>query len=189
MTTNYDGFMTSALQARGRQVDRELCRWNREVERRLPRYMSDSPTEQNPVVFHLHGHTDVYASMVLTEDDYIEFIVAAAQDLQRVLPARIQEALTWSSLLFVGYSLNDWNFRVLLRSLMKQMYGGPATKRLSVSVQLPPDTDLRTPERRADAEDFLCDYLGTSRVQVHWGNSRDFLGLLRDKSGLVSSVR
>lgn len=53
-------------------------------------------------------------SVVLTENDYVDFF---AQDLLNRIPTRILELLRTSRLLFLGYSLEDWNFRVLLRKL------------------------------------------------------------------------
>src|SRR5205085_12621647 len=100
---------------------REVCRWNKRIRDKLggraralkasARLESDV---QRPVVFHLHGHTGLAESMVLTEDDYLDFLINLARD-DDLLPHRIQEAFTSTSLLFVGYSLSDWNFRVLFR--------------------------------------------------------------------------
>ena len=75
------------------------------------------PTQANPVVFHLHGHYDVPESLVLTEDDYLDFLVAVSRD-DGLLPHQIQKALAGASLLFLGYRLADWNFRVIHRGLV-----------------------------------------------------------------------
>jgi len=40
---------------------------------------------------------------------------------QHILPPRIQEAFTDSTLLFLGYGLADWNFRVLFRALVEYL--------------------------------------------------------------------
>jgi len=53
-------------------------------------------------------------SVVLTENDYIDFL---AQDILGRIPDTILELLRASRLLFLGYALEDWNFRVLLRKL------------------------------------------------------------------------
>ena len=63
--------------------------------------------------------------MVASEDDYLDFLVNVSKDLaisptgpnQRVmLPLPIRTAVSTTTLLFVGYSLADVNFRVMLRS-------------------------------------------------------------------------
>ena len=56
----------------------------------------------------------VVDSVVLTENDYVDFF---AQDLLNKIPAKILELLRTARLLFLGYALEDWNFRVLLRKL------------------------------------------------------------------------
>jgi hypothetical protein len=133
MTTNYDDFVVQALESRYRDPKRELCRWNALVKDYPSIFESEpgfTPTPANPVVFHLHGHDKVPESLVLTEDDYLGFLanISSQQDL---LPARIKQALAVDSLLFIGYSLADWNFRVLIRGLR-------TVGRLSVVVLLPP---------------------------------------------------
>ncbi len=180
ITTNYDDLLFKAVDRRHPgQVTREVARWNREVERRAGEFTAREPRPDKPLVFHLHGHTEMLASMLVTEDDYVEFVTAVARTRDNVVPPVIQEALSWSSLLFVGYSLNDWNFHVLLRLLMKDLAGGQ--ERLNVSVQLPPHDRAIMPERRDRAEAFIAAYLDATEVQVHWGDARDFLNELNQK--------
>jgi len=53
-------------------------------------------------------------SLILTENDYVDFF---AQDILSRIPATILELLRTRRFLFMGYSLEDWNFRVLLKKL------------------------------------------------------------------------
>jgi hypothetical protein len=53
-------------------------------------------------------------SIVLTEADYIDFL---SRDVLKTMPAQLAALLRRSSLLFLGYSLTDWNFRVLLQRI------------------------------------------------------------------------
>ncbi len=55
-------------------------------------------------------------SIVLTESDYIEFL---EDDRLNKVPSRILDLMRRSNLLFLGYSLEDWNFRVLLQRLQR----------------------------------------------------------------------
>jgi hypothetical protein len=178
LTTNYDRFMTRALEALVPEVTTLVCRWNYETRLGEPQ-LTTTPTPERPLVFHLHGVASNLASMLLTEDDYVDFLMEAQADLAQVVPCPIQEALGTTSLLFVGYSLNDWNFRVLMRSVMRKI--NKSSKRMNVSVQLPPGDDSIAPDRRDDAEAFLCDYLGTEQVTVHWGDAKAFLAELRQR--------
>ncbi len=165
MTTNYDDFMLAALERAGKQPKRELCRWNRSPalkEQRPVLTPAFKPTAEAPVVFHLHGHLSIPESIVLTEDDYLDFLVAIAGE-PKLLPHQIKKALAGASLLFVGYRLADWNFRVLHRGLV--MAGEQSLRRLSVTVQLRPND----PER-----EYLEKYFGVMNVRVYWGTAQDF---------------
>lgn len=178
LTTNYDRFMTRALELVVPEVTTRVCRWNYETRLSEEELMAE-PTSDRPLVYHLHGVASNIASMLLTEDDYVDFLMEAQADLTQVVPAPIQEALGTTSLLFAGYSLNDWNFRVLMRSVMRKI--NKSSKRMNISVQLPPSDDSIARDRREEAEGFLCDYLGTEQVTVHWGNAREFLVELRQR--------
>src|SRR5205807_1593444 len=108
------------------------------------------PTPQEPLVYHLHGHLDVVESLVLTEDDYFDFLVNIPQI---GIPPMVQEALSATSLLFVGYRLADWNFRVLFRGFVELTQA--SDRRLSVTVQLPP---VQSAEMRDRAMQYLGRY-------------------------------
>jgi hypothetical protein len=183
LTTNYDRFMTRALEMLVPEVTTVVCRWNYET-RIAEESLVGVPTSGRPLVYHLHGVATNLASMLLTEDDYVDFLMEAQADLAQVVPCSIQEALGTTSLLFVGYGLNDWNFRVLLRSVMRKI--NKSSKRMNLSVQLPPGDDSIAPDRRDEAEAFLCDYLGTEQVTVYWGDAREFLAELRQRRESVS---
>jgi hypothetical protein len=126
ITTNYDDQLFAAIrhhgQAWGRIPAFEICKWNESpsIQPNLfERGSNFKPSVQTPVIYHLHGHTSVRNSLVLTEDDYLDFLVNMSKDIAHFLPPRIQEAITVSSILFVGYSLTDPDFRVLFRGLRR----------------------------------------------------------------------
>lgn len=102
ITTNYDDSMYRALKAVGKDPRREVCRWNHSPA--LAQEVSPfadgayTPTPANPLVYHLHGHLGVPESLVLTEDDYLDFLVAIARD-PTILPHQIQRGLAGTSLL------------------------------------------------------------------------------------------
>jgi hypothetical protein len=130
----------------------------------------------NPVVFHMHGHYDIPESMVLSEDDYLDFLVNVSRD-QGLVPPRIQEAMAGTSLLFIGYSLADWNFRVIFRGLVGSLEGG--LRRINVAVQLPPVGEEQ--ELLEVQQKYLSEYFGTIKVYVYWGHAKDFVKDLRKR--------
>jgi hypothetical protein len=181
ITTNYDDFMIQALKNRKRDAKQDFCRWNKYVSEeqsvfdRQPDYV---PTVANPLVFHLHGACRVPESLVLTEDDYLDFIVSVSRD-QSVIPAQIQKALTGTSLLFLGYRMADWDFRVLFRSLIS--YTTLSTAKAHVSVQLLPLGANYSDEQKAQAQDYLDRYFEKLDTRIYWGTCREFAAELRKR--------
>ena len=59
-------------------------------------------------------------SIVVTEQDYIDFL---DKNTTQRLPIQVQKMLQQSQFLFLGYSLVDWNFRLLLHRLRENQVG------------------------------------------------------------------
>ena len=53
-------------------------------------------------MFHLYGHLDTAQSLVLTEDDYFDFLIAVSADMKRIPPG-ITCPSAKTNLLFLGY--------------------------------------------------------------------------------------
>jgi SIR2-like protein len=185
LTTNYDGLMLAALKARGKKPRRELCGWNDLVRETEPSLLDAgfAPTAAAPLVYYLHGQYELPQSMVLTEDDYLAFLVRISTDnTVRLLPSKIRSALATTSLLFVGYSLSDWDFRVLFRGLMGSL--GSTLGMTSIAVQLDPSSADEPEERRRHAQTYLNSYfekIQTIKVRLFWGDVRDFSRELRQR--------
>jgi hypothetical protein len=181
MTTNYDDFMVQALKKRKRDPKQELCRWNKRVENQPSVLYSDpsfTPTVANPIVFHLHGHLGVEDSIVLTEDDYLDFLVNISAN-KDVLPLSIQAAFPKKTLLFLGYRIADWDFRVLYRSLVQ--YFELSGQRRHISVQLVPGVGKISDENKVKAEAHLSHYFDGLNIAVYWGTCREFALELRNR--------
>ena len=56
--------------------------------------------------------------LVVTDEDYINFMSnALSEDREKKhLPLHLEALLTTSTILFLGYSLEDWNFRLLFKA-------------------------------------------------------------------------
>lgn len=165
ITTNYDDFLVRALVSRNRNPHRVVCCWNSSIEPSIP----EPPTTAGPWVFHLHGSDDDPQSIVLTEDDYVDFLVQM-QD-REVLPHYVEKALNNTQLLFMGYSLTDWTFRVLYRGVVLSRPN--SQQRTHVAVQLP--------RGEAAAEEYLNKYFGDMKVRVFWGTAKEFVSELRER--------
>ena len=180
LTTNYDDFMVKALASRHKDPKRELCQWNKLV-RGTPSVFDPAsdydPTPANPVVYHLHGHNEVPESIVLTDDDYLDFLVSISST-EALLPPRIQKAINGSSLLFIGYSLSDWTFRVLYRGLVSATE--KSMRRISVTVQLPPPSG-DDPEVGQNIQKYIDQLFGEADMKVGWCTAREFCAELRQR--------
>ncbi len=117
--------------------------------------------------------------MVLTEDDYFDYLIGTSAD--RLTPPEVESALVDNSLLFLGFRLTDWHFRVLFRLMMSL----PGRERLEqyhhVAVQL--DPDMQTMADVEGAKAYLAEYFGKeANIDIYWGSAEEFLGALRDES-------
>lgn len=57
-------------------------------------------------------------SFVITEDHYVDCIAHA--DIDRLFPVMLAQKIRRSHFLFLGYSLRDWNVRVMLYRLRRE---------------------------------------------------------------------
>jgi hypothetical protein len=183
ITTNYDDFMYQALLDRGRAPQRAICPWytknQAEIREATALFRKDAgynPESMRPIVYHLHGHYTIPESLVVTEDDYIDFLVRLSGD-PGLLPPVIQSALMSKMLLFVGYGLADWTFRVIFRGLLSTR--PPWAGHSHVSVQLPPSSSGALDERPARIQEYLGRYFGEQNISICWKAARDFSAELR----------
>lgn len=106
VTTNYDRLMCDALRFRDRDPMRLTCRWNESIDKGAT---PKSPTVASPWVFHLHGADEEPQSMVLTEDDYVDFLVRCQRDpkyfrIRSCGPCRIPRCCSWVTVCLIGRS-------------------------------------------------------------------------------------
>jgi hypothetical protein len=191
LTTNYDDFMVRALSSAGRKPRALRCPWYPTASFSAADFdpPAGSTAVEAPIVYYLHGNSGEPESIVLTEDDYIQFLIALAEERNQeyvttrvtLIPPAVQEVLSRTSLLFIGYSLRDWNFQVLLHGILKEL--PPTHKRRHVSVQvLPVDSSANECERRR-AMEYLDSYFDDLRVSVYWGTAREFFAELNSRMG------
>ncbi|NMO90369.1 SIR2 family protein [Actinomycetospora sp. TBRC 11914] len=77
----------------------------------------DIDLSERHLIAKIHGAVEADAtddSYVITEDHYVDYISRAGENF---FPVTMQRKLVRSHFLFLGYSLRDWNFRVMLYRL------------------------------------------------------------------------
>lgn len=118
---------------------------------------SEKPNgDSKVIIYKLHGTAKLQLgqstvdSIVLTESDYVDFL--AKEGLNS--PPPLLDRLRHSRLLFLGYSLTDWNLRVLLR-------------RIQVDRQRTGEEPLRHWAFQKNPQAVECDFWHHRGVNVH----------------------
>jgi hypothetical protein len=151
VTTNYDDVLERAF----RQVEEpfDLVTYDAEGQQRgkfthhrhdgpsttiyEPNAYFDLTTDERTVILKIHGAVDradqTRDSYVITEDHYIDYL--ARTDVSKLFPVTLVEKLRRSHCLFLGYSLRDWNLRVILN----RIWGDETLRSKSWAIQRNPD--------------------------------------------------
>jgi hypothetical protein len=133
ITTNYDQLLESALRAAGKDPRVSVYTPRLEPTRDFP-----NPAVQSPVVFKIHGDIDQEESIVVTDEDYIRFLLRMSnKEPYDPVPLKLKADLTEWTTVFVGYSLLDYNLRLLFQALRWGI--DPAYRPDMYSVDFAPD--------------------------------------------------
>lgn len=179
----------AALREAGKDPVEEVCRWRPDVYD-WPRSIFEAepgyvPSAEHPLVFHVFGRLEVPDSLVITEDDYMEFMIRTAED-KSLVPPPVRAALADSALLLLGFNLQDYDVRVLLRTLVGQEGAQRLYRYTHVAAQVDPSADVLSPER---ARRYLERYFGKFRqpsIDIYWGTVDEFAA---DLSAVLGPVR
>jgi hypothetical protein len=138
VTTNYDDLLEQAFDLAGREHDRvvhtigrrfgEQVLWwphgAEEPQRKHPNKL-DLDLSATTVIYKMHGAVDRRLASrdqyVITEDDYIDFLTRLTR--RRAVPAVFAEPFQSRHFLFLGYGLRDWNLRVVLNGIERDVSG------------------------------------------------------------------
>ncbi|MBN6052928.1 SIR2 family protein, partial [Nonomuraea sp. RK-328] len=181
ITTNYDDFLQQELARASKTPNVAICPWHQQIDHSEELLGSEAgwnPGPEAPLVYHLHGNMRQPQSMVLTTDDYEEFITSLVAD-QSIIPPVIRAALTTRSLLFIGYGMRDMTFRTIFTGLQRVLPG--IVRRRHVSVQLPPYCDPLG--AMPPTTDYLADRFEKWRISIYWGTITEFTAELRRRLG------
>jgi hypothetical protein len=174
VTTDWTDLLQAALRDSGRSPSTTAFNWKGPEERVRP----ERPTVERPLVYHLFGRLDDPPSLVLSEDDYFSWLYAWASRRSRSVPPSVLEALAGKSLLFLGYILDNWDFRVLFQTIWN--LGGSALLRRNqhVAVQFRRESQMFEP---TVVKEYMESYFGRANVSIYWGGNREFLIGLRHR--------
>jgi hypothetical protein len=132
LTTNYDDVLERAFAEADEPVDVVTYEARRNEQRFVhvrpegervaiadaARYR-EFALEERSVILKIHGDVDrddsEHDTFVITEDHYIDYL--AGESVRALIPAYLMRRIRESDLLFLGYSMRDWNLRVILRQI------------------------------------------------------------------------
>jgi hypothetical protein len=99
--------------------------------------------------------------------------VRISRDQETILPMNVLSEISRHSFLFLGYKIEDWEFRVILQGLLKPIsqIGGA---KLHVGVQL----EVGESPSADRVIDYLRRYLGRFNIEIYWGSSQQFVAEL-----------
>lgn len=167
ITTSYHDFLKVALESVGKKPQFEVFRWRDGLESIPSIFAAGStydPDPRHPLIYHLFGFDRWPASLVLTEDDYLDFLTNIFKD-GRILPPCVRRTLTESSLVMIGYRPRDWDFRTLFRGIIAPRPF--STIKASVAIQVEKsDTNLH---------EYIEKYMRQARFAIEWCEPGEFI--------------
>ncbi len=198
VNAGFDLVLPFALAAAGRRPKLLFPSWratDQSHAHRKPSAASDArgersaepyrPSVDHPVVFQAFGvdRKDAQDSLVLTEDDILDYLIVA----RRLLPAVVEGEMMQSSLIFLGFPLRGLAFHALFRLLLSLEGSTKIANHAHVGVQVDPaEHSLEDVER---AREYLKGYLHTASptIEVYWGDAADFLSELQERMRAIEA--
>lgn len=148
VTTNYDQHFERAYEKEfkrrpgviiysgGRDPNDKSAKLHQGLDKDQEFWLPQKPT----YLYKMHGCISqaTEQNLVITEEDYINFLTnALSYDENKRILHYLRGQIALSSILFVGYSLSDWNFRVIFKATAE----GKGTKSFAVQYHKPPNND------------------------------------------------
>jgi len=183
LNASYETMLLRVLKAEGRSPEPVFGPWRGAEVVQKPQPKTASPNSDNPWVYHIFGVFGKPDTMVLTEDDFFDYLIASSR-LNLLLPALISKLME-SSLVFLGFRLDDWRFRVLYRLIVTQQGAAALSGRCHVGVQVNPGEQSVADVHRAIR--YMTKYFqgGNSSnapsISIYWGSPTDFLRQLQQQ--------
>lgn len=140
VVTNYDTLVEQAFRAANKPYDLVIYPAERKdmanailwwphgepaPRDRLPNALDrDIDLTKTTVIYKMHGtvvrETQDMDQFVITEEDYVDFL--SRMITNAAVPSLFYPYFRERSFLFLGYSLRDWNLRVVLKNLSRNLY-------------------------------------------------------------------
>lgn len=196
-TTSHHDFLERALADAGKHPRIQVCACFGDAYSQRPEIewfglpptsgedLDAEATEVAPIVYHLYGIEKYPATLVISEDDYIEFLVTISAN-RDALPLRLRRALAQSSMLLLGYRLPSWEFRVLFQGIIKRVLETTKTPdKPNLAIQLHPPAEWKPDSE--EMEQYLKEAKGyleklfQPEFMVEWDSTAGFAQRLLER--------
>lgn len=147
--------------------------------RKSREFRSAEFTVEHPLIYHLYGHPQDSSSLVITENDLIEFLTNVVRK-SPPLPEQITGILSHpdSTCLFVDLGFKNWYLRVLMRSL-----GLVNHNEKSVALE-PPEFFAQAKQHQT-----MLYFSGGNTMEFHQDSLNDFAVCLRGAYEAIAEPR
>jgi hypothetical protein len=175
ITTSYSNFLELALRKAGKSPRRQICFYTGQKIKDISNHLPDgnyNPDPTHPAVYYLFGMEEYKPTLVLSEDDYLDFLMRADGVIgAQNFPSPLSLALSESRLLLLGYSLQNWDFRTLFRLILK--FRQETRKKPSIAIQFKPSLGQKDYEERS--VNYLERYFDAQKFKIRWSGTEKFI--------------
>jgi hypothetical protein len=186
VTTARDNLLRDALRAEGKVPRSLVTRWKKLDGIPLERFYAEpgfTPSVKEPVVLHVFGNLEFPDTLVVSQDDYFDFLVGLTQRQGHSdapgLPLFLSSQLASSSLVFLGFRVDDWDFRILYRTIRLnegfQNRGDGDLTRVAVQIDPEEGASIEPYGARRYLEEF---FRKTTDTAIVWGSAEAFVAEL-----------
>lgn len=185
VNANRDNLLNDALVEQGKKPHIQLCTWRSSGDLGITygplAGLDYVPSVDEPLIFHVFGNYSYPESLVITEDDYFEFLMGVTRNEtlgKNGIPHAVTRAISTSGWLLLGFQAEDWDFRVVLGSVLRQPGREISRWRTSVAIQMNPTDERIAPERTYK---YLRKYFEQqSHVNLFWSSPEEFMTQLME---------
>jgi hypothetical protein len=172
VTTGQDSMLEQALKAAGKAPVTQRYHLRGDKRENPEFVVPGSPA--SPVVYHLFGSAEEPSSLVLSENDVLDFLIRVVSE-RPPLPNSLLRVLKriGQSFLFVGFGIRHWDLRILLKILLRALElnrSGPA-----VAAE-PLDSLIQS-----DRDEMILFYQRGTRVELEDADVGTFLTKLSER--------
>ena len=186
ITSNYDSILENELNNYGRNLTKHVYDPQNPKTGRFQRSVFFDDTE---IILHkMHGSIDEPRSMVITQSDYIRYLTYL-NDVDRGMPEYFRKTIIPQfTLLFLGYSLEDWNFRVIWEGVLSNQANLNLNKEAYALVKNPSHFQTRYWARRnvVVLDEDLTDF--ARKLAEHFNLEIPQLGIEKKREATINEI-